>query len=237
MTFVMFVLFNNHAETSSISSPAEVVPSSFVLQITIKLRIMKNERNQRIGRILIVVAAALISTLATNAQNIRKNSAFIVKVSGSSNLHDWTMEAKSGTIEANLNLASNVSYLAGIQSLSFNLPVKNLKSTEGNLMDTRAYDALKADKYPNISFKLLSAAPFANETNKSQFKVTGELTICGVTKQIEMVAHSTKNADGSVIITGQQKFKMTQFNVRPPSFMFGALKVTDDLTIDYIVRL
>jgi hypothetical protein len=198
---------------------------------------MKRERNMRIGRILILAAVALISTFATNAQNIRKNSAFIIKVSGSSNLHDWSMEAKSGSIEANLNLASNVSYLAGIQSLNFTVPVKNLKSTEGSLMDSRAYDALKADKFSTITFKLLTAAPTSTDNNKSQFKVTGELTICGVTKEIEMTANSTKNADGSVIITGQQKIKMTQFNVRPPSFMFGALKVTDNLTIDYIVRL
>jgi len=198
---------------------------------------MKRERNLRIGRILILAAVALVSTFATNAQTTRKNTAFIVKVSGSSNLHDWTMEAKSGTIEGNLNLASNVSYLAGIQSLSFNLPVKNLKSTEGNLMDTRAYDALKADKFPTISFKLLTATPVSNSANKSQFKVTGQLTISGNTKEIEMVANSTKNADGSVIITGQQKLKLTQFGIKPPSFMFGALKVTDNLTIDYTVRL
>jgi len=93
---------------------------------------MKRERNLRIGRFLFLAVIALISTFATNAQNIRKNTAFIIKVKGSSNLHDWTMEAKNGTIEANLNLASNVSYLAGIQSLSFSVPVKNLKSTEGN---------------------------------------------------------------------------------------------------------
>jgi len=198
---------------------------------------MKRERNLRIGRFLILAAVALISTFATNAQITRKNSAFIIKVSGSSNLHDWTMEAKSGSIEANLNLASNVSYLAGIQSLSFNLPVKNLKSTEGSTMDNRAYDALKADKNPNITFKLLTATSASADANKSQFKVTGELTIAGVTKQIEMVANSTKNADGSVIITGQQKLKFTQFSLKPPSFMFGALKVTDNLTIDYIVRL
>ena len=198
---------------------------------------MKRERNMRIVRLILLASVALISTFAANAQTVRKNSAFIVKVKGSSNLHDWTMEAKSGTIEGNLNLASNVSYLAGIQSLSFSLPVKNLKSTEGNLMDTRAYDALKAEKFPNISFKLLTATPTSNAANKSTFKVTGELTICGVTKPIEMTANATKNADGSVIITGTQNLKMTQFNVRPPSFMFGALKVTDNLTIDYTVRL
>lgn len=198
---------------------------------------MKRERNMRIGRFILLAAVALVSTFAANAQNVRKNTAFIVKVKGSSNLHDWVMEAKNGTIEANLNLASNVSYLAGIQSLSFNLPVKNLKSTEGNLMDTRAYDALKAEKHPNISFKLLSATPTSNSANKSVFKVTGELTISGTTKQIEMTANATKNADGSVIITGTQNLKMTQFGLKPPSFMFGALKVTDNLTIDYTVRL
>lgn len=197
---------------------------------------MKPNKNLRILRILIMAAVALVSTLAINAQNIRKNTAFIIKVSGSSNMHDWTMEAKSGTIEASLNLASNVSYLAGIQSLSLIVPVKNLKS-ESSLMDSRAQDALKADKYKEISFQLLTATPVSNSVNKSIFKVTGQLTICGVTRQIEMLATAQKTADGSVIITGQQKLKMTQFNVRPPSFMFGALKVTDDLTIDYTVRL
>lgn len=198
---------------------------------------MKRETNLRIGRILFLAVVALISTLATNAQTIRKNSAFIIKVSGTSNLHDWTMEAKNGSIEANLNLASNVSYLAGIQSLTFNLPVKNLKSSEGSTMDNRAYDALKADKNPNIRFSLLTATPVSPQANKSQYKVTGNLTIAGITKPIEMLANSTKNADGSVIITGQQKLTFTQFGLKPPSFMFGALKVANNLTIDYTVRL
>ena len=104
-------------------------------------------------------------------------------------------------------------------------------------MDSRAQDALKSDKYPEITFKLLTATPISTSANKSIFKVTGQVTICGVTRQIDMVATSQKAADGSVIITGQQKLKMTQFNVRPPSFMFGAMKVTDDLSIDYTVRL
>jgi len=104
-------------------------------------------------------------------------------------------------------------------------------------MDNRAYDTLKADKNPNISFTLLTATPTSNSANKSVFKVTGQLTIAGVTKEIEMTANALKNTDGSVIITGSQNLKLTQFGIKPPSFMFGALKVTDNLTIDYTVRL
>jgi polyisoprenoid-binding protein YceI len=197
---------------------------------------MKTNKNLRVIRILIIAAAALVSTLAANAQTARKISSFDIKVSGTSNMHDWAMEGKSGTIDANLNLASNVSYLAGIQSLSFSMPVKNLKS-ESSLMDSRAHDALKADKFKTIDFKLVSATPVSNQSNKSQFKVVGQLTICGVTRQLTMIANSQKNANGTVTITGQQKLKMTEFNVRPPSFMFGALKVGDNLTIDYTVNL
>src|SRR5947208_941723 len=129
----MLLASYNHVTTSFISSPTEHREGSFVLQITNKTRFMKRERNTRMS-FLILAAVALVSTFATNAQTVRKNSAFIVKVNGSSNLHDWTMEAKSGNIEASLNLASNVTYLAGIQSLTFTLPVKNLKSTEGSTM-------------------------------------------------------------------------------------------------------
>ena len=197
---------------------------------------MKTNRNLKVIRMLLIAVVALASTVAVSAQTVRKISSFQLKVSGTSNMHDWTMESKNGAIEANLNLASNVSYLAGIQSLTFSMPVKNLKS-ESSLMDSRAHDALKADKFKTIDFKLISATPVSNENNRSQFKVVGQLTICGVTRQLTMLANSQKNADGSVTVTGQQKMKMTEFNVRPPSFMFGALKVGDNLTIDYTVKL
>ena len=193
--------------------------------------------SMRFSRIFIIAAAAVLMTsTAINAQTIRKNSSFDIQVAGTSNLHDWTMKGQSGTIEASLNLASNVNYLAGIQSLTFTLPVKNLKSGE-SLMDSRACDALKADKYPNITFKLLTATPAATQGNKTTFNVTGLLTISGQTRQITMVANAIKNADGSVNISGTQKMKMTDFGIKPPSFLFGALRCGDNLTIDYKVHL
>ena len=104
-------------------------------------------------------------------------------------------------------------------------------------MDSRTYDALKADKFKTIDFKLISATPVSNQNNKSQFKVVGQLTISGSTRQLTMIANSQRNADGSVTVTGQQKLKMSEFGIKPPSFMFGALKVGDNLSIDYTVKL
>lgn len=197
---------------------------------------MTTKNNLGLGRILFIAIAAFM-TLAASAQTVRKTSSFQIKLNGTSNLHDWTMNASSGTIEANLNMASNVSYLAGIQSLTFTMPVKSLKSTEGSLMDSRAYDALKAEKYTTMTFKLLSATPASTTGNKTQFNVAGLLTIAGVTKQVHMSAVAVRNADGSIVISGNQKLKMTDFGIKPPSFMFGALRTGDNLSIDYTVRL
>ena len=183
---------------------------------------------------LFILATITLFAGVANAQSVRKNSTFDIKVTGTSNLHDWTMNAKSGSIDANLNTTG--SYLAGIQSLNFSMPVKNMKS-ESSLMDSRAYDALKAGKFPTISFKLISATPVNPQGNKAQYKVTGQLSIAGATKDIVMIANSQKNADGGVIFTGTQKIKFSQFGLKAPSFMFGALKVGDDVTVEYKVNL
>jgi hypothetical protein len=185
-------------------------------------------------RYFFLAAMALMMTFVTIAQAGKKSGTFNVVVKGSSNLHDWTMKA-GGSIEGDFNMAPGVSYLAGIPSLSFNLPVKSLKSGE-NLMDSRAYTALKEDKNPNISFKLVSATVSGVQQNKSVVNVTGVLTIAGAPRQLSLSGNSVTNSDGSVVVTGSKKIKMSEFGIKPPTFMLGALKVTDEVTIEYSAR-
>jgi hypothetical protein len=195
--------------------------------------ITKLKNTVRIFRLFLLAATALL-TLPVLAQTVKKSASYDISVHGSSNLHDWTMKAK-GTGEANLNMTPGVSYVAGIPSLSFTVPVKSLKSSE-SLMDERAAKALNADKYPNISFKLTGAAVSGAQQNKAVLNVTGLLTISGVTRQLSLTGNSVTNSDGSVVVTGSKKIKMSEFGVKPPTFMLGALKVTDDVTIDYNIR-
>ncbi|RZM24410.1 MAG: YceI family protein, partial [Pedobacter sp.] len=107
-----------------------------------------------------------------------------------------------------------------------------LKS-EHSSMDGRTYKTLKAEEFPRITFKLGSATVIPVKKNKFSVKANGTLTIAGSSKAITMMVNGEVREDGSINCTGQQKLKLTDFNIQPPSFMLGAMKVDNDLTIDY----
>lgn len=152
-----------------------------------------------------------------------------IKVAGTSNIHDWTMQSNTVSGEAQLTL--NGKDLADVKTLNFSLAVKSLKGKE-DLLNTRAYKAMKADKYANITFKLNSAAVTGDVV-----KGNGSLTIAGVTKEVAVQGKATENADGSVTISGSRKIKMSEYGIQPPSFMLGALKVADEVNVIYTIKL
>lgn len=149
-----------------------------------------------------------------NAQNITGKSTKIA-VDGTSPMHDWTMTASSA------NFSGTVSGNA-ITNVKFSMPAKNLKSTKGKMMDNKAYDALKADKAPNISFTAASLAV-------GKGTLAGKLTIAGVTKDVSFPVNVVKNG-ASYNITGTENLKLSDFGMERPGFMGvktgDAIKVT-----------
>jgi polyisoprenoid-binding protein YceI len=180
----------------------------------------------------------LFSTLFSNsllAQNYRLNSPKdnVVKVLGTSNVHDWTMtandplcEAEFGAVTGDYNIPKNLT------SLSFSVNAKSLKSEHAS-MDTRTYKTIKADAFPKINFKLIKAELNPVQKNKFNIKATGTLTIAGVSKTIAMVVSAEVNADNTISCTGTQKIQLTDYSIQPPSFMLGAMKVGNDLSIQF----
>ncbi len=154
-----------------------------------------------------------------------------IKVSGTSNLHDWDMNATNFTCDGTLTVKGE--QVQGIDAFSFVLPVNNLKSKE-SLMDTRAYKAMKAEEFPKIAFKLTDATPVAGQKT---VKAVGTLTIAGVTNTVTLMAAYQVNADESVTYKVSKVIKMTEYKIKPPSFMLGALKTGDDLTIDIVLKM
>lgn len=159
-----------------------------------------------------------------------------VKVLGTSNLHDWTMKGSGLTCEAQFTVnAASILQLLSLNGLTFSIPVNNLKSSEG-LLNTRAYKALNAEKYTHINFKLAAAAITPQGNNKYQIRATGMLTISGQSREVTLVANSSIQPDRTVIVTGSKKIKMSEFGIKPPSFMLGALKTGDEVTIDFSLK-
>lgn len=155
----------------------------------------------------------------------------IVKIAGKSNIHDWTMTAENLACEANFGpLSGEAGVPKKLISLNFSVKSKSLKS-ESESMNNRTYKAIKADAYPDIDFKLREATISALQKNKFSVEATGTLTIAGVSRIITLHVNGEVNADNTILCTGQQKIKLTDYGIQPPSYMLGAMKVGNELTI------
>ena len=123
--------------------------------------------------------------------------------------------------------------IISLSKLSFSLPAKSLKSGH-TAMDKNTYKAFKTDANPNIGFVMSSATVTSKSANHYQFDCVGTMTIAGTAKQTNLVATAVYNpADKSLTVTGVKKMKMTDYNVKPPTVMLGAIKTGNDISIAY----
>jgi len=175
------------------------------------------------------------SLLVTNSVNgqARYQSAGGVKITieGTSNIHDWTMESDKGVCSGIFDV-NNTGALTGLSSLNFSVPAESLKSDHKG-MDKNSYKALNTGKYAAISFTAGAASIQPAGTSGFTLNTRGKLTISGVTKDVQLTAKGVVNADKSITYTGSYQLNMTDFNVEPPSLMFGAIKTGDKVTVKF----
>ena len=196
---------------------------------------MRHYHKYIITFVLIVLAG--IYALPANAQiNYRSTNVFSAKILGTSTLHDWEMVSPNGNCSCTILLdASNK--IIGVNSLSFIIKVESFVS-EHKLMNNKTYEALKSDKFPNISYTLTSATITQINATTSLIKTHGKLTIAGVTKDAEIDAYCAVSAtDQSISCKVIKKMKMTDFNVTPPAVMMGSIKTGNDITIEFNFKL
>lgn len=153
-----------------------------------------------------------------------------IEINGTSTLHNWEMEGTGGKCTLLMEIDAS-GKMTGIKNMNFTFPSKSLKSGKGS-MDSNAYKAMKTDKYPNISGELINAK--LSTTDNINYKITAniKLTIAGSTKQIDLAA-TGKVTGNALTIKGEEKLDMLEYNVNPPSFMFGSVTTGKDIVIKY----
>ena len=182
----------------------------------------------------ILVLLAIAFPVLLFAQNYKINGNAEIKVEGTSTLHDWHMvsEEASGTADIDFNQGS----LNEFNDVKFSFVTETLKSGKSK-MDELTYEALKTDKHPKMHFTMEGASVIKPlEGNKYKVTIKGKLTIAGTTKNVQL--DGICKIKGSVLeITGSKKLKMTDFNVDPPTAVFGTIKTGDDINVVYKVNL
>lgn len=156
-----------------------------------------------------------------------------IKLSGTSTLRNWTMITHTFSGEAQFGFKSeNDHQLTCIKSLTFSLEVMTLKSGENGL-DKSAYKALKTKQYKTIIYTLISATVLPETENKYLIRTQGNLSIAGVTKEVTMDVYCIINNDETITYAGFYKLNMTDYQIKPPTFMLGMFKTDDVVTLDF----
>lgn len=194
---------------------------------------MKNKIKQYIA-LTIAFYLSFCSVLSAQTKyKISDSKEIEMKLSGTSTLHDWEMNTKTVSGEAQFSFKNgNVNQLTALDNLNFSLAVLNLKSDNKEL-DKNAYKALKTKQYKNISYKLTSSIVTSLTKNTYSLKTQGNLTVAGVTKEIIMDVICLVKNNETIACNGTYKLNMTDFNVKPPSFMLGAMKTGEIITLDF----
>jgi polyisoprenoid-binding protein YceI len=161
-------------------------------------------------------------------------------VAGTSSLHNWTVA--SSTINGTATFAGRFNPAAppAMRSIQLVIPVNTLKSSEGGGMDDTTYDALKVKKNPNITYSLdsatLSSGP-SKDDPKYHYNAKGRLTIAGWLRYVSLTLDVEPADGGMLTISAQTPMKMTDYGVKPPTAMLGAIKSGDDVTVNVTWQL
>ncbi|KJD34499.1 hypothetical protein PK35_01520 [Tamlana nanhaiensis] len=178
---------------------------------------------------LLACILILFVSQATIAQQFKLNNTSTLSVLGTSSLHDWHITSKtySGSIAFNdLNSGD-------LKNLNISIPAESLKSGK-NAMDKNTYKALKTNKYSTITFQLTKVNGITKKSDgKYTAKTTGNLTIAGVKKSVPLEFEIDATTSNVVKLVGKKTFKMTDFNIDPPTALLGTITTGDDVTIEF----
>lgn len=188
---------------------------------------MKNSLLSKLSLSLVVVAMLLTSSIV-NAQSLKINpEKSSMTISGTTNVHNFT--SKVSKISGELDFSSNEP-----KSLTVQVPVRSIVSGE-KLMDKKTYETFNDQKNPNIVFKMTEVNSVDVNGDKVTASVTGNLSMGGSTKKITLKVSGSEVKPGVYTFSGSTQLKMSEFNMKAPTAMLGAMKVGDAVTLKYNV--
>ncbi len=185
---------------------------------------------------------------ATRALSLVVAPGASLELDGDSSLHRYS--AKAHGIEAGVGLdgarvptAAQASDLEGlvrghfIKTFHLVVPVDQLSSGEKGL-DANMRKALKGDRYKQIRFQMDSYDVEAPPTKAATLTVVlhGRLSLAGVERQIDVIAAGVR-VRGGLAISGSKDLLMTDYQIKPPTMMLGAIKTKNLITVKFNATL
>lgn len=183
--------------------------------------------------IIYTLSLLLIPMMAFSQSGYTLDESSSMVIEGTSTIHDW--EATVEEMDVNITLAPEQlgkdAMVSPVESFSLTVPVESIESGKGS-MNRKIYGALKEDDHPQITFKMTSSELTGNGTPDAfTLNVTGDLTIAGTTKEVTFPVNATRVNENSFRFEGTYGLNMEDYEVDPPSAMFGTIKSGEEVDI------
>lgn len=184
---------------------------------------------------LIPIVAIILTGLCTQVWGqegyaLKKTT---MHVKGTSTLHDW--ESKVGKVSGTGEIEMATGVLEGIKSLKVIADAKSIISTKGKLMDEKTWKALKADQHAKITYQLVKINSIDKQGGNYLLKSTGNLTIAGITKSVEMAVTAKMLSNGGIEFSGTKGIVLSDYNMDQPTALMGTIKVGKEVSVVFAV--
>ena len=196
---------------------------------------------------LSLLASLVLATVARGAEGTLRYTSRPgghVSIDGDSSIHKWTVQGAiiSGyfEVEPAFETDKSLKSVAGLHGQSpaataqIAIPIRSLHNSGGHeKMDEVMQEAMHADQYPMIRYKLTSITvkdPVPDSGSPVKFDTKGELSMSGVTNEIEMEITMERLDNNQLKFSGSKELKMSAFKILAPhlNLVVGEIK-TDDL--------
>ena len=159
-------------------------------------------------------------------------------VEGTSTMRSWKCQAPGLDVTVESAPAATRAVLAGdraVKSVQLIVTTARMDCNNGT-MNEHMLKALKAAEFPTISFAL-GSYDLVKGADTVQATLTGELVLGGVKRAVVIPAVVTAGADGALRVAGSVELHMKEYDLKPPSLMFGAMKVGEMVKVRFDLLL
>ena len=159
-------------------------------------------------------------------------------VEGTSTVRSWKCQAPGLDVVVDAAPAAAKAVLTGeraVKSVRLAVTTDRMDCANGTMND-HMKKALKATEFPTIAFTL-STYELVKGADSVQATLNGELVLGGVKRPVVITAAVTPGTDGAMRVAGTYELHMKEYELKPPSLMFGTMKVGELVKVRFDLLL
>jgi len=155
-----------------------------------------------------------------------------IAVLGSTNVNQFELRNNLSVISIKPCGRSSDSTALKSKKYWYEIPVKNFKTTHNQIYKD-FLSLIKAEEYPHIRIGITLADLHRMLGKTTQISFSVDVSLAGNTNTYLVNCAISSCTDRSVIVTGLQKMKLSDFSILPPEKFRGLVKVSDEFLVNF----